>query len=130
MDRHCYGLCDIALRDGWPYDGRVETVGDSLVFTGALMADTQKLDEAFERFETALRQFEAAMGVKREMEKRAADLETEAEALRRDRSKLAHELDLVRSKAGELVDTSKQAAGKIDAAMSRIRAVLHSNSGE
>ena len=49
---------------------------------------------------------------------------------RKDRSKLAHELDLVRSKAGELVDTSKQAAGKIDAAMSRIRAVLHSNSGE
>ena len=39
-------------------------------------------------------------------------------------------LDLVRSKAGELVDTSKNAAGKIDAAMSRIRAVLHSNSGD
>ena len=94
------------------------------------MADTQKLDEAFERFETALRQFEAAMGVKVETERRAAVLESEAEALRRDRSKLAHELDLVRSKAGELVDTSKQAAGKIDAAMSRIRAVLHSNSGE
>ena len=94
------------------------------------MADTQKLDEAFERFETALRQFEAAMGVKVETERRAAMLESEAEALRRDRSKLAHELDLVRSKAGELVDTSKQAAGKIDAAMSRIRAVLHSNSGE
>ena len=94
------------------------------------MADTQKLDEAFERFETALRQFEAAMGVRVETERRAAVLESEAEALRRDRSKLAHELDLVRSKAGELVDTSKQAAGKIDAAMSRIRAVLHSNSGE
>jgi hypothetical protein len=36
----------------------------------------------------------------------------------------------VRSKAGELVDTSKTAAGKIDAAMSRIRAVLHSNTPE
>ncbi len=94
------------------------------------MADTQKLDEAFERFEAALRQFEAAMTRKQDTEKRAETLEHEAEALRRDRSKLAHELDLVRSKAGELVDTSKQAAGKIDAAMSRIRAVLHSNSGE
>lgn len=94
------------------------------------MAETQKLDEAFERFELALRQFEDAMGLKREAEKRATELAGEAEALRRDRSKLAHELDLVRSKAGELVDTSKQAAGKIDAAMSRIRAVLHSNSGE
>lgn len=94
------------------------------------MADTHKLDEAFQRFDQALRQFEAAIGRKQETEKRAESLEGEAEALRRDRSRLAHELDLVRSKAGELVDTSKQAAGKIDAAMSRIRAVLHSNSGE
>lgn len=94
------------------------------------MAETQKLDEAFERFELALRQFEGAMGLKHQAEQRAAELAGEAEALRRDRSKLASELDLVRNKAGELVDTSKQAAGKIDAAMSRIRAVLHSNSGE
>ena len=36
----------------------------------------------------------------------------------------------MRSKAGELADTSKNAAGKIDAAMSRIRAVLHSNTPE
>ena len=94
------------------------------------MADTHKLDEAFQRFDQALRQFEAAIGRKLETEKRAESLEGEAEALRRDRTRLAHELDLVRSKAGELVDTSKQAAGKIDAAMSRIRAVLHSNSGD
>ena len=94
------------------------------------MADTQKLDEAFERFEQALRQFEAAAARKQDTEKRAGELESEAEALRRDRSKLANELDLVRTKAGELVDTSKHAAGKIDAAMSRIRAVLHSNSPE
>ena len=130
MDRGQVTLCEIALRRGWPYDRHVKIGGDSCVFTGALMADTQKLDEAFERFEAALRQFEAALTRKQDTEKRAETLEHEAEALRRDRSKLAHELDLVRSKAGELVDTSKQAAGKIDAAMSRIRAVLHSNSGE
>lgn len=94
------------------------------------MADTHKLDEAFERFEMALRQFEAAAGRHEQSQKRAADLAQEADALRKDRSRLAHELDLVRSKASELVDTSKQAAGKIDAAMSRIRAVLHSNTGE
>ena len=39
------------------------------------------------------------------------------------------ELAQVRVKAQELVDTSKQAVGKIDSAMSRIRSVLHSNSG-
>ena len=94
------------------------------------MADTDKLDEAFGRFESALRQFEAAAVRRQQTEQRVLELADEADALRKDRSKLAHELDLVRSKAGELVDTSKQAAGKIDAAMSRIRAVLHSNSGE
>jgi uncharacterized coiled-coil DUF342 family protein len=94
------------------------------------MAETDKLDEAFTRFESALRQFEAAAVRRQQTEKKVLELADEADALRKDRSKLAHELDLVRSKAGELVDTSKQAAGKIDAAMSRIRAVLHSNSGE
>ncbi|MBI2718217.1 MAG: DUF4164 family protein [Rhizobiales bacterium] len=94
------------------------------------MADTDKLDEAFTRFEQALTAIEAAMARRQDGERRAADLVQEADALRKDRSKLAHELDLVRSKAGELVDTSKQAAGKIDAAMSRIRAVLHSNTGD
>jgi predicted nucleic acid-binding Zn-ribbon protein len=94
------------------------------------MVDTQKLDEAFQRFELALRQVEDAIVVTTDGRKRMAQLEGEAETLRRDRMKLAHELDLVRNKAGELVNTSKNAAGKIDAAMSRIRAVLHSNSGD
>jgi predicted nucleic acid-binding Zn-ribbon protein len=94
------------------------------------MGETDRLDEAFQRFEAALRQFETAIVRKAEEEKHAGSLENEAEALRRDRAKLAHELDLVRTKAGELVDSSNNAAGKIDAAMSRIRAVLHSNSPE
>ena len=94
------------------------------------MANTQKLDEAFQRFERALRQFEDAVAVKADGQKRVDVLETETETLRRDRIRLAHELELVRNKATELVDTSKNAAGKVDAAMSRIRAVLHSNSGD
>ena len=93
------------------------------------MTITHKLDEAFQRFELALRQFEDAVATKVDGQRRVEDLVGETETLRRDRTRLAHELDLVRSKAGELVDTSKNAAGKIDAAMSRIRAVLHSNSG-
>ena len=95
------------------------------------MAGIQKLDEAFQRFEAALRQFEEAVGRTSRLSSTPIDeLESEAESLQRDRARLAHELDLVRSKAGELVDTSKSAAGKIDAAMSRIRAVLHSNTPE
>lgn len=94
------------------------------------MADTDRLDDVLDQFEQALRQFEGAVARRQQTEKRADELAVQADALRKDRSRLAHELDLVRSKAGELVDTSKQAAGKIDAAMSRIRAVLHSNSGD
>ncbi|MBC8036101.1 MAG: DUF4164 family protein [Rhizobiales bacterium] len=94
------------------------------------MTDTDRLDDVLDQFESALRQFEAAVTRRQQNGKRADELAEQADILRRDRSRLAHELDLVRSKAGELVDTSKQAASKIDAAMSRIRAVLHSNSGE
>ena len=94
------------------------------------MADIQKLDEAFLRFEAALRRVEQAMGNKSDGRTRLVELESEAESLKRERARLAHELDLVHNKAGELVDTSKTAAGKIDAAMSRIRAVLHSNTPE
>ena len=94
------------------------------------MSDIQKLDEAFLRFETALRRIEQAVGKTSDERARVVELESEAESLKRDRARLAHELDLVRSKAGELADTSKTAAGKIDAAMSRIRAVLHSNTPE
>ena len=94
------------------------------------MADIQKLDEAFLRFEAALRRVEMAVGGTVDGHARLVALENEAESLKRDRARLSHELDLVRSKAGELADTSKTAAGKIDAAMSRIRAVLHSNTPE
>ena len=94
------------------------------------MSDIQKLDEAFQRFEAALSRVEQAVGNKSDGRVRIVELESEAESLKRDRARLAHELDLVRSKAGELADTSKTAAGKIDAAMSRIRSVLHSNTPE
>jgi uncharacterized coiled-coil DUF342 family protein len=93
------------------------------------MAETPKLEEALGRFEAALRRFEAAMAQSQERETRMKSLLGEADALRHDRSRLAQEIDQIRSKASELVDTNKQAVNKIDAAMSRIRAVLHSNSG-
>ena len=68
------------------------------------MAESHRLDEAFDRFDSALRQFEAALVRLAEGSKRVSELENEAEALRRDRSKLSHELDLVRNKAGEIVE--------------------------
>jgi hypothetical protein len=91
--------------------------------------DTRKLDHAFDRFEAALRHFEAALAVQRDQLRRGEAVKGEAEALRLDRSRLAQELDEVRSKASDLIVAHKQVVGKIDAAMSRIQAVLHSNSG-
>lgn len=94
------------------------------------MANTHKLDEAFRQFEAALQLIETAAGEKLDLRKRLEEQESEAESLRRDKARLTQELDLVRSKAGELADSSRSAAGKIDAAMSRIRAVLHTNAPE
>lgn len=93
------------------------------------MADTRKLDEAFNLFDAALKQFEAAVVRQNERQSHEESLEAAAEALRLDRTRLAQELDGVRAKANDLVSTNQKAVGKIDAAMSRIRAVLHSNSG-
>jgi len=94
------------------------------------MSGIHRLDEAFARFDAAMAALEDAVAVKAEGSRRVAELEGEAETLRRDRTRLASEIDLLRNKAGELAITSRSAAGKIDAAMSRIRAVLHSNAPE
>ncbi|MFM8745073.1 MAG: DUF4164 family protein [Aestuariivirga sp.] len=94
------------------------------------MSGIHRLDEALARFDAAMAALEDAVATKAEGSRRVAELEGEAETLRRDRSRLAGEIDLLRNKAGELAITSRSAAGKIDAAMSRIRAVLHSNAPE
>ena len=93
------------------------------------MAEVNKLDVAFSRFEQALSRFEAATKINIDENRRLRAQAGEAVVIQRDQQRLHKELDLVRVKAAELVDTSKQAAGKIDTAMGHIRSVLHSNSG-
>jgi argininosuccinate synthase len=93
------------------------------------MTDINKLDAAFARFEQALGKFEVATRRNVEETTRLKVLAGEAVVMQRDQQRLTKELDQVRVKAAELVDTSKQAAGKIDTAVGRIRSVLHSNSG-
>jgi Domain of unknown function (DUF4164) len=93
------------------------------------MAEINKLDGAFARFEQALGKFEQALKINVDETRRLKAVETSAVTIQRDQLRLNKELDQVRVKAAELVDTSKQAAGKIDTAVGRIRSVLHSNSG-
>ncbi len=93
------------------------------------MADTNRFDIAMERFDVALNTFETAVAKRRNDDLRLTELTNEAAVLQSERQKLARDLDQLKAKAAELVDTSRQAAGKIDHAMARIRSVLHSNSG-
>ena len=88
------------------------------------MADTHKLDEALDRFEGSLRQFEAALARRTEKVQRADTLEGEVESLRRERLKLGTELDDTRARASTLTDANRVAVNKIDAAMARIRIVM------
>ena len=96
---------------------------------GAKMSDINKLDAAFARFEKALGLFENVTKSHVDETKKLKTMIGSADAVQRDQMKLTEQLNQVRQKAAELVDTSKQAAGKIDTAVGRIRSVLHSNSG-
>lgn len=89
-----------------------------------------KFEASLSRFEKALKLVEASLARKRDENTRLKTLEIEKATLESDRQRMDRELAQVRVKAQELVDTSKNAVGKIDSAMSRIRSVLHSNSGE
>jgi chromosome segregation ATPase len=92
------------------------------------MAEANKFDGALNRFEHALDRVEEALKDRRDMRMRLESLETQTAAMMSERQKLDIDLAKVRTKAAELVDTSRQAVGKIDSAVSRIRSVLHSNS--
>jgi predicted nuclease with TOPRIM domain len=91
------------------------------------VADSSKLDSAVTKFDQALSRFEQVAAKRQGDNQRLISLTAEAAQLRGDQQRLVRDLDLVKQKAKELVDTTKQAASKIDSAMSRIRSVLHTN---
>jgi hypothetical protein len=93
------------------------------------MTEARKFDEALVRFERAIAKVEQTTTHRRETMLRLEVLEKQAVSLQVERQQLDTDLGRVRAKAAELVDTSKKAAVKIDSAVSRIRAVLYSNSG-
>jgi hypothetical protein len=90
------------------------------------MADT-RLDTAASKFDQALSRFEQVATRKVGDTTRLANLATEAAQLRSENERIVRDLDLVKVKAKELVDVSRQAVSRIDSAMSRIRSVLHTN---
>jgi Domain of unknown function (DUF4164) len=95
--------------------------------SGQRMAEASKFDGALNRFEHALERVEDALKNRREMRARLESLEAQTATMMSERQRIDLDLAKVRTKAAELVDTSRQAVGKIDSAVSRIRSVLHSN---
>ncbi len=93
------------------------------------MTDTGRIDSAIAKFDQALINFESEAARKNNDFHKLAALARDAEIMQNERQRMARDLELLKTKALELADTTRQAAGKIDSAMSRIRSVLHSNSG-
>lgn len=93
---------------------------------GEQMSNSSRIGEALGRFESALNSLEASMARCQEQETAYGKLAGEAQALRRDRGRLVQELNEVRGKASELARAGRDAAGRIDSAMARIRGVLGS----
>jgi Domain of unknown function (DUF4164) len=91
------------------------------------MGEMSKLESVASKFDQALVRFESAAQKRQGEGQQLASLTTEAAGLRADHQRLVRDLDLVKNKAKELVDTTRQAVTKIDSAMSRIRSVLHTN---
>ncbi len=91
------------------------------------MGEMSKLESVASKFDQALIRFESAAQKKQGESQRLASLTSEAAHLRDDNQRMIRDLDLVKIKARELVDTTRQAVTKIDSAMSRIRSVLHTN---
>ena len=88
------------------------------------MIETSKLDQAFGRFEAALRQFEAALARQQDQLRRDEVIKGEAEALRLDRSRLAQELDNSLVKTRKLERTNREIAERLDSAIGTVRTML------
>lgn len=88
------------------------------------MSDTADVEEALDRFETALKQLEAAMENIDEQSKRASAATAEVDALREGKERLQRELEEVKARSRVLADQNRLALKRIDQAMARIRRVL------
>ena len=90
------------------------------------MSEKSRMHEALERFEFALKGLEAAVAHARDSAKRREATEAEKQVLLEDRSKLAYELDAMKSRARKLGNANDQASARLGAAIDNIKAILGS----
>ena len=88
---------------------------------------TSGLNQAVKRVTDALDALDAALEARVENDRRGGALTEQVHVFNIDRSRLASELDEARVRARELETSNREAARRIDEAMSAIRAVIAAN---
>ena len=88
---------------------------------------TSGLNQAVKRVTDALDALDAALEARLENDRRGGALTEQVHVFNIDRSRLASELDEARARARELETSNREAARRIDEAMSDIRAVIAAN---
>ena len=88
---------------------------------------TSGLNQAVKRVTDALDALDAALEARLENDRRGGALTEQVHVFNVDRSRLASELDEARARARELETSNREAARRIDEAMSAIRAVIAAN---
>lgn len=88
------------------------------------MDQASKVEQAISRFETALYKLENSMVKIHEREAQLVTSRGEAGALQAEQQQLGEELNAVRSKAEQLATINRQAAQRVDSAITRIKRVL------
>jgi hypothetical protein len=91
------------------------------------MSDQNAVDQAVKRLALALDGLEAAVERRREGDRREDDLGHQVQALGVDRTRLAAALDGETARSRRLETTNREIAGRLDAAIASIQAVLDAN---
>jgi hypothetical protein len=91
------------------------------------MNDMSGVDQAVKRVMDALDALDAAMELRLEDDRRRGTLTEQVHVFNIDRARLASELDDARARSRELETTNREAARRIDEAMTAIRAVIAAN---
>jgi hypothetical protein len=90
-----------------------------------MMTDQALIDAATRRLTLALDALDAALDRRLESDSRGLALSNQFQALGADRSRLASELDVETARSRRLAAANREIAGRLDAAMKEIRAVIN-----
>ena len=91
------------------------------------ISDQSAIDQAVKRLALALDSLDAAVERRRQSDRSEEVLANQVHALGVDRTRLAEALDSEAARARRLESTNREIAGRLDAAIASIQAVLDSN---